>query len=407
MRRFLSAMALTSLVYGGTMPKAHAEVNFSLSIGDTDGFYMGLSNYYDVPQDRVSMLVDRGLSYDEVTVALHISEVAGVDPFEVADLRLSGMPWIEVAHYYGLGADIFYVSDEDPIGPYVTYYEPFRTHPRAYWPSLVLSDVAIINLSNLRYECQHYGVPAREVMGYRARGENFLKVNRELFRERGQIPRRPMARRPIRAQVLPQELRVEARAKWKDMPMRQRSQPRNETRIDRVRQPRDGQRQPMDPQQRVDRREQADKRPQQSPAVRPQMNRKPQPRKQPKKQTQQTQQAPPARQKMERTQQLNNRQQMQMERNQQMNDRRQMQMERTQQMNNRQQMQVERTQQMNNRRQMQEQRTQQLNERQQMRQVQPQRAPAQQSNARARQMTSEQTQRPRAAARVAGKRHRN
>jgi len=115
MRRFLSALALISLGYSGMAPRAHADVSFSLSIGDTDGYYMGLSNYYGIPQDRVTFLVRRGLSYDEVTVALHIAEVAGVDPYEVADLRLSGMPWIEVAHYYGLGADIFYVSDEDPI----------------------------------------------------------------------------------------------------------------------------------------------------------------------------------------------------------------------------------------------------------------------------------------------------
>jgi len=145
-----------------------------------------------------TMLVDRGLSYDEVTVALYIADLANADPFEVADLRLSGMPWIEVSHYYGLGADVYYVSDDAPVGPYVSYYEPFRTHDRSAWASLSLNDVAIVNLANLRYTSQLYGVPASQVMTYRAHGDNFLRVNRTLFHAKCNIPRRPLARRAIR-----------------------------------------------------------------------------------------------------------------------------------------------------------------------------------------------------------------
>jgi len=230
MRRFLSAMALTSLTYGGLLTPAHSEVSFSLSIGDDDGYYMGLSNYYGVPQDRVSMLVDRGLSYDEVTVALYIADLANADPFEVADLRMSGMSWIEVNHYYGLGADVYYVSDEEPIGPYVSYYEPFRTHERSAWASLSLSDVAIINLANLRYTSQLYGVPAREVMVYRSHGDNFLRVNRNLFHKQGRIPNRPLARRAIRPQALPQQLRAEARMRRNANPVRVNNQQLERTR---------------------------------------------------------------------------------------------------------------------------------------------------------------------------------
>jgi hypothetical protein len=209
MRKLFSILALTSLLVAGLPASARAGAAFDLSISDSDGFYLGVSNYYGVPETRVQWIVRRGLPYQEVPVALYIAALADVDVYEVVDLRLSGWSWIDVCHAYGLGADIFYLP-ADPIGPYVSYYAPYTQHPRSAWVCLRLSDVAIVNLTDLRFTCQQYGVSARQIMGWRGRGENFLRIHRQLMQQRGRVPGRPLARSWARPQRLPDRLRLHA-----------------------------------------------------------------------------------------------------------------------------------------------------------------------------------------------------
>jgi hypothetical protein len=225
MRRFFSAMALASFLFAGHVAPASAGVSFGLSIGTTEGFYLGVSNYYGVPRDRVALVVERGLPYDEVPVVFYLAARAHVDPFLVVDLRLAGLPWIDVCHYYGFGADIFYVPIDQPYGPYVTYYQPFLSYPSSAWVTLSLSDVAIVNLTNLRYTSQLYGVPPTQVMRWRARGDNFLRINRALIQQRGDVPSRPLARRWDPPRPLPDRLRDRAVQQVRRVaPVRLRSQ---------------------------------------------------------------------------------------------------------------------------------------------------------------------------------------
>jgi hypothetical protein len=223
MRRLCSTLALASFLFAGTSATTHAGASLSLTIGDTQGYYRGVSNYYDVREDRVSLIVRRGLPYNEVPVALYIAGQAHVDPLVVVDMRLSGMPWIEVSRYFGLGADIYYVQSDQQYGPYMGYYQPFLSHPRSDWVSLTLSDEAMVNLANLRFTSQLYGVPAVQVMRWRAGGHNFRWINRELYRQRGEIPQRPMARQWDQPQQLPARLKASSVERFKALPARQRS----------------------------------------------------------------------------------------------------------------------------------------------------------------------------------------
>jgi hypothetical protein len=210
MRRFFAALALTSAMSAGVSMPAHADVAFNLSIGEPDAYYMGLGNYYGFPQTRVVAISQRGIPSYDVPVALYIASLAHVDPYLVADLRMSGMSWMQVSHYFGLGADVYYM-DATPYGPYTSYYQPFLTTPRSSWVTLGLSDLAIVNLTNLRYASQYYGVPAVDVMRYRARGDNFLTINRALFQERGYLPAQPVRRTFAQPMTLPDRFRAQAR----------------------------------------------------------------------------------------------------------------------------------------------------------------------------------------------------
>lgn len=211
MRRFFAALTLTTAMSAGVSVPAHADVAFNLSIGAPNAYAMGLGNYYGVPQDRVLQIQQRGIPYSDLATVLYIASLAHVDPFLVSDLRMSGMSWMDVSHYYGLGADVYYV-DATPYGPYTSYYQPFLTHPRSTWATLTLGDAAVVNLTNLLYSSQYYGVQPVQVMRYRARGDDFLTINRTFFRERGYLPSQPVRRAWARPMTLPDRFRAEARA---------------------------------------------------------------------------------------------------------------------------------------------------------------------------------------------------
>jgi hypothetical protein len=211
MRRFFAALTLTTAMSAGLSVPAHADVAFNISIGEPNAYYMGLGNYYGVPQDRVYQITQRGIPSSDLATVLYIASLAHVDPFLVADLRMSGMSWMDVSHYYGLGADVYYVN-ATPYGPYTSYYQPFLTHPRSSWATLTLGDAAVVNLTNLLYSSQYYGVQPYQVMRYRARGDNFLRINRVLFQDRGFLPSQPVRRAWVRPMQLPDRFRAEARA---------------------------------------------------------------------------------------------------------------------------------------------------------------------------------------------------
>lgn len=141
-------------------------------------YYLAVGKYFNVPERAVSTIKKKGVSDEELAVVFFIADRAGIKPAPVMELRDLKKSWLEITLHFGLSPEIFYVPvNTDPGPPYGKAYGYFKNHPRNEWKQIQLSDVEVVNLTNLRIFSKLYGVSPEDVIKWRAEGKHFAEVN--------------------------------------------------------------------------------------------------------------------------------------------------------------------------------------------------------------------------------------
>lgn len=190
MRRVMIFLALIMLPLFGPMDRARAQVDIGMSIGQEGlkGFYLGVGEYFRVPQREVIIIRERHIPVEEIPVVLLIAQRARVAPASIINLRLGGKSWLDITVHYGLSPEIYYVHVPATVRvgpPYGKAYGHYKNKPKKEWKTIVLRDDEVINLVNLKFVSEHYGHPAEEVIKLRSKGKNFVVINHEIRKAKG------------------------------------------------------------------------------------------------------------------------------------------------------------------------------------------------------------------------------
>jgi hypothetical protein len=191
--KLLAASALLGFLIG---PPAGAEtrvdVGATIADGDLKAFYLGVGEYFRVPYHDVVVVEQRRLPPPEVPVAFFIAQHAHVSPSLVVDLRLGGRSWLDVSLHFGIGPEVFYVPVAVVPGPpYGRAYGYYKNKPRKDWRTIVLADDDVVNLVNLRFVSEHYGVGPDVVIGRRSKGQDFVSIHAEARKAKGGAAGKP------------------------------------------------------------------------------------------------------------------------------------------------------------------------------------------------------------------------
>ncbi|MBK7143611.1 MAG: hypothetical protein IPH75_16240 [bacterium] len=142
-------------------------------------YYLAVGKFFNVPERAVMTIKKKGVSDEELAVVFFIAERAGIKPAPVMELRDLKKSWLEITVHFGLSPEIYFVPvTVDPGPPYGKAYGYFKNHPREEWKQVKLSDVEIVNLTNLRLFSKLYGISSDEVIKWRAEGKHFSQVNK-------------------------------------------------------------------------------------------------------------------------------------------------------------------------------------------------------------------------------------
>lgn len=184
---FLALIALGLTVSIGS---AHAQVDVGISVGEEGlrGFYLGVGEYFRVPEREVIVIRERHIRVEEIPVVFLIAQRARVAPATVIELRRRGRSWLDITIHYGLSPEIYYVylPATAKVGPpYGKAYGHYENKPRKEWRTVVLDDDDVINLVNLKFVSQHYAYPAAEIVKLRSKGNDFVVIHHEVKKAKG------------------------------------------------------------------------------------------------------------------------------------------------------------------------------------------------------------------------------
>ncbi len=167
-------------------------INLGLSISDgkVRGFYLSISSHFGVPEARVAEIQKTyRLSDEELPVVFFIAARARVEPIAVLNLRLKRMSWWDISLNFGLNPEVFFVPVSvvrigPPYGRAYGYYRQFRE--RRAWGQVILSDVEVVDLVNLRFISEYHKIPPERVIEMRGKGEKFIDIHEKIIKEKGQ-----------------------------------------------------------------------------------------------------------------------------------------------------------------------------------------------------------------------------
>jgi hypothetical protein len=180
---FIAALFLLPAI-----PAAAQSVSTGISIsnGELRNFYVAIGDYYRVPESRVVYVRDHyRMPDEEIPVVFFLASRAHVDPQVIIDLRVrQRMSWLDITFRYGLTPEIYYVPVKRVGPPYGNAYGHYKKHGKDY-KKVKLVDADVVNLVNLRFVSEYHGVAAEMVMDQRGKGERFVVINDQYYREKG------------------------------------------------------------------------------------------------------------------------------------------------------------------------------------------------------------------------------
>jgi hypothetical protein len=163
---------------GGGEVNGGGNVNAGVAVnnGGNASFYLGLSEYNQVPEGQVIAIRRFGIPDEELPVVFFLARNAGVPPRVIVKLRLRGLSWMQIVRRFRLNPEIFYVAVNGPV--HYGYYENiYGFHRRGGWRRVMLTDADIINMVNLRFMSEHYHYRPEEIMRMRAEGRTFIVIH--------------------------------------------------------------------------------------------------------------------------------------------------------------------------------------------------------------------------------------
>ena len=162
------------------------DVDFGISISDgrLRDFYLAIGDHYGVPPRQVVEVRERYRCPDEdLPVVYFLAARAHVEPALIISLRAQRMPWLDIAFHYNLTPDIFFIPvTMERIGPpYGNAYGYYRKYgPSRNWKKIALTDHEVVDLVNLRFMSEHYGMSPETVIAMRGRESKFVVINEEI-----------------------------------------------------------------------------------------------------------------------------------------------------------------------------------------------------------------------------------
>jgi hypothetical protein len=169
--------------------KSKADVDFGISVGDEGirGFYLAIGEHFQVETKKIVVAREKKIPDEDMPVVFFIAGKAGVGPEAIIKLRLGGKSWMDITFHYGLTAEIFYVPlKKDPGPPYGKAWGHFKNRKKTDWKSVRFTDVEVVNFVNLKFMSEHYGYSPDEVVKMRSGGKNFITINAEIKKNKGQ-----------------------------------------------------------------------------------------------------------------------------------------------------------------------------------------------------------------------------
>ena len=184
------------IIFAMITGSAVAEVNVGVSV-DKDGvkgFYLAIGEHYQVTEKEVVVIKKKSVPDEDLPVAFHIAEHAGVPHTKVINLRLKGMSWMDITHHFGLTAEIFYVSvKRKPGPPYGKAWGHFKKGKNKGWKNVNLTDPDIVNYVNMKFICDRYGYTPDDVIRMRAKGDSFVGINTKVKKAKNKKKAHKMA----------------------------------------------------------------------------------------------------------------------------------------------------------------------------------------------------------------------
>jgi len=185
MRYALVFMALAMFFVAAISGNAHSgDLNLGISVedGKVKGFYLGVQDYYKVPERETHVIRERRLPDDEMPVAFFMARRARVAPSEVIEMRLQGRSWMDISNRYRLAPDIYYVPVRDeklgpPYGRAYGHYKHGRGRRRFEGR---FSDEDVVNMVNLRFLSERYKIPPDRIIRMRSEGRSFVDIDHDL-----------------------------------------------------------------------------------------------------------------------------------------------------------------------------------------------------------------------------------
>lgn len=186
MKRFAITFALILFVLSATAFAQNVSTGISIANGQLSNFYLSIGDYYRVPESRVVYVRNRYPIHDEeLPVVFFLASRAHVEPQVIIDLRIrKRMSWSDITFRYGLTPEIYYVPVRRVGPPYGNAYGHYKKYKNEY-KKVRLVDDDVVNLVNLRFMSDYYGVAPEVIMDKRGRGETFFVMNNEFHQARG------------------------------------------------------------------------------------------------------------------------------------------------------------------------------------------------------------------------------
>lgn len=175
-RAVSTALILLALgLFFGTVPPGEAAAQ---GVPARQAYLRAVADYFDLPEDEVSILADWNLTPDEIPVALFVATRAGISPEALVALRSSGRTWIELTRRYQVGPAQLHVPFQHPpaAGLLSSAYEQYQARAVGEWGQIGLADEDIVTLVNVRVLSSALGMRPDEVLARRAQAASFVDV---------------------------------------------------------------------------------------------------------------------------------------------------------------------------------------------------------------------------------------
>ncbi|HBT04418.1 MAG: Uncharacterized protein XD42_1100 [Thermodesulfobacterium sp. 37_54] len=156
-------------------------------------FYLAISNYFQVPKEKIVILKKGSLiKEEELPLVLYLSQKKKVSPEFIIELRNRGYSWYEIFIYLGLKPEkefekwvVIYQPAYGP--PYGKAWGYHKKHPTR---KIVFTDHDLIILSNVHFMSNYYQINPIEIKQKFDTHRDILILHEHLFRKKHRIKSR-------------------------------------------------------------------------------------------------------------------------------------------------------------------------------------------------------------------------